>query len=151
MTPAWLRTCNQRAMMFDPAMQERSDRLAMQRKSQTTHTGEERWTNVNSDLDEVFSSGCSIVGFFVGYSVALGKKSTDLCQSRSKDAETTIDWSLIPPLCRPDDVHEKNKRVEERRRTEMRADSSRGIVLSSPPPSPDAGHEHNPYGGDWDE
>ena len=151
MTPEWCEACQTYSMPFDPEILKRSDRRAMQMKAQTTHTGEERWTNVDHELVECFSSGCSIVGFFVGYSVALGKKSTDLCQSRSKDAETTIDWSLIPPLCRPDDVHEKNKRVEERRRTEMRADSSRGIVLSSPPPSPDAGHEHNPYGDDWDE
>ena len=137
-------------MRFDPEIQERSDRWAMQMKAQTTHTGEERWTNVNSDLDEVFSSGCSIVGLFVGYSVAQGNKSNDLCQSRSTDAETNIDWNMMPPLCRPDDVDEKNKWVEEQRRTkEMRADPSHGIVFSSPPPSPD-----NPYGDawhDWDE
>ena len=127
MTPEWREACHSYSMPFDPEILKRSDRRAMQMKAQTTHTGEERWTNLDQDLVECLSSGCSIVGFFVGYSVAQGNKSNDLCQSCSTDAENNIDWNMMPPLCRPDDVDEKNKRVEEQRRTkEKRADASHG-------------------------
>ena len=73
---------------------------------------------------EAISSGCAIVGFFVGYGVSLGKKSTDLCASRAMDAECTINWDLMPPLCRPDDVDDKNKRVVASRRAKTEAADS---------------------------
>ena len=116
MTPEWRQACSECRMPFDPEIQKRSSRKEMQMKAQTTHTGEERWSNLDNCFIECISSGCSIVGFFVGYSVALGAKSSDLCLSRLKDAETSIDWNVMPPLCRPDDVAEKNKHVEENRR-----------------------------------
>ena len=78
---------------------------------QQTHTGEARWTNMDSQCYEVISSGCAIVGFFVGYGVAQGKKHTDLCASRAGDAECTINWELMPPLCRADDVDAKNEKI----------------------------------------
>ena len=64
-------------MCFDPEIQKRVNRKEMHMKAQKTHTGEERWTNVDSHFIEVCSSSCAIVGFSVGYSVVLG-----LCQSR---------------------------------------------------------------------
>ena len=109
-TPAWRNACEKCSMPFDPEIQARMDRKAMQRKAQTTHTGEERWSNLDNELIECISSGCSIVGLFVGYSVAT--KNSGLCESRMKDAETNIDWSMMPPLCRPDDVDKKNMQVE---------------------------------------
>ena len=63
---------------------------------QQTHTGEARWTNMDSQCYEVISSGCAIVGFFVGYGVA---------------QECTINWKLMPPLCRADDVDAKNEKI----------------------------------------
>ena len=152
MTPEWRQACSEHSMPFDPEIQERRSRKAMQMKAQTTHTGEERWSNLDNHCIECISSGCSIVGFFVGYSVALGKRN-DLCESRKKDAETNIDWNMMPPLCRPDDVDEKNKQVEETRRTKemLRADASHGIVEDGPGKGDAAGHGDNPYEVDYDE
>ena len=117
MTPEWRQACKTCSMPFDPEIQERMDRKAMQ-KAQTTHMGEERWSNVDNHLIECISSGCLIVGFFVGYSAAT--KTSGLCESRMKDAETNIDWSMMPPLCRPDDVDKKNMQVEGQRNAEGR-------------------------------
>ena len=69
--------CGKGQMCFDPEIQKRVNRKEMHMKAQKTHTGEERWTNVDSHFIEVCSSSCAIVGFSVGYSVVLG-----LCQSR---------------------------------------------------------------------
>ena len=87
-------------------------------KAQKTHTGEERWTNVDRHFIEVCSSSCAIVGFSVGYSVVLGKKNNGLCQSRQGDAEVTIDWDLMPPL--PDNMDEKNTEIKEKRQKRER-------------------------------
>ena len=97
-------------MCFDPEIQKRVNRKEMQMKAQKTHTGEERWTNVDSHFIEVCSSSCAIVGFSVGYSVALGKKNNGLCQSRQGDAEVTIDWDLMPHK-----LDEKNTEITEKR------------------------------------
>ena len=127
-------------------------------KAQTTHTGEERWSNLDNFCIECISSSCSIVGFFVGYGVALGKGSSDLCESRVKDAETNIDWRMMPPLCRLDDVDEKHKFLEETRRTKemRRADASHivedasHIVEDGPGEGDAAGSGDNPFGVDYD-
>ena len=75
---------------------------------------------------EVCSSGCATVGFFVGYSVALGKRYNGLCKSREGDAETNIDWGLMPPLCRPnDDVDKKNMQIQEKRQ-KRESETTRG-------------------------
>ena len=101
-------------------MQKRAVRNEMQREAETSHRGEARWTNMDNYLIERMSSACAIVGFFVGYGVALGKNSTDLCQSRAGQAETTIDFTLLPPLCRPDDVELKNTLLEIKRKKKNR-------------------------------
>ena len=61
MTPEWRQACKTCSMPFDPEIQERKDRKAMQMKAQTTHTGEERWSNLDNHLIECIGSGCSIV------------------------------------------------------------------------------------------
>ena len=153
MTPEWRQACMENSMRFDPEIQQRLSRKAMQMKAQTTHTGEERWSNLDNCCIECISSGCSIVGFFVGYSVAVCKRSSDLYESRKLTAETSINWNMMPPLCRPDDVDEKNKQVEEKRRTKemLRADASHGIVEDGPGQGDAAGSGDNPYEVDYDE
>ena len=84
-------------------------------KAQKTHMGEERWTNIGNHFVEVCSSGCAIVGFFVGYSVALGRNNSDLCPSRRGDAEVTIAWGLMPPLCGRDNIDQKNMEIKKKR------------------------------------
>ena len=118
-TPQWRDLCGKSQMCFDPKLQKRVKE--MQVKAQKTHTGEERWTNVDRHFIEVCSSSCAIVGFSVGYSVALGKKNNGLCQSRQGDAEVTIDWDLMPPLCRPDNVNEKHAEIKENRQKKRKA------------------------------
>ena len=97
--------------------------MDLQMKAQTTHTGEERWTNIGNHCIECISSDCAIVGLFVGYCVDLGKGHNDMCTSRRKDAELTIDWKLMPSLCRLDNVDDKNQDVEERRQKLGRPDN----------------------------
>ena len=121
-------------MPIDPELRNRQHRVEMQRKAQTTHTGEARWTNMDQNCYEVMSSGCAIVGFFVGYGVAQGKNKGGLCSSRAGDAECTIDWKLMPPLCRPDDVHAKNEKIAASRQEKTEAASSS---------SADAGEAHD--------
>ena len=101
-------------MRFDREIHERQQRKVMQEKMQKTHTGEDRWTNIDNYCIELISSGCAIVGMFVGYSVARAKPG-DLCTSRQHDAETSVDWLQMPPLCRPDDVDKQNAAIELRR------------------------------------
>ena len=119
----------------------------MQRDTQKTHTGEARWTNMDNQCYEVISSGCAIVGFFVGYGVAQGKKNTDLCASRAGDAECTINWKLMPPLCRADDVDAKNEKI-----AVSRQEKTEAVGLSSA----DAGDtdddcDLNPFNVDYSE
>ena len=64
MVPEWCGLCLNGQMRFDPEIQKRVSRKEMQVKAQKTHTGEERWTNIDNQLVEVGSSGCAIVGFF---------------------------------------------------------------------------------------
>ena len=68
-------------------------------------------------LIEAMSSGCAIVGFFVGYSVMVGKKYSDACESRLGQAETSVDLMLLPPLCRPDNLGEKTKSCSRRKKS----------------------------------
>ena len=112
-TPQWRDLCGKSQMCFYPKLQKRVSRKEMQVKAQKTHTGEERWTNVDRHFIEVCSSSCAIVGFSVGYSVVLG-----LCQSRQGDVEVTIDWDLMPPL--PDNMDEKNTEIKEKRQRRER-------------------------------
>ena len=114
-TPAMKQDANQYRLRVDPELHKRQSRGDMQREAQTTHTGEARWTNMDQNCYEAISSGCAIVGFFVGYGVSQGKKKGGLCSSREGEAECTIDWKVMPPLCRPDDVDAKNEKIEESR------------------------------------
>ena len=114
----------------------------MQQKAQTTHTGEERWTNMDSNCYEVISSGCAIVGFFVGYGVSQGKKKGGLCSSREGEAECTINWELMPPLCRADDVDAKNEKI-----AVSRQEKTEAAGLSSA----DAGDTDKDCAGDTDD
>ena len=145
-------------MPFDPEIQKRSNRKEMQMKAQTTHTGEERWSNLDNFCIECISSSCAIVGFFVGYGVALGKDSSDLCQSRKQDAEMSIDFNMMPPLCRPDDVNNKNKFLDEWRQAQEMAragashivEDASHIVEDGPGEGDAAGSGDNPFGVDYD-
>ena len=119
-------------------------------------TGEARWTNMDNQCYEAVSSGCAIVGFFVGYGVSQGKKTGDLCESRAGDAECTIDWELMPPLCRQDDVDAKNEKIVASRREKTEAAGSSSADGSSSAEQADAGtHDNydlqNPFGVDYDQ
>ena len=153
-TPAWRQACREWRMPFDPEIQKRSNRKEMQMKAQRTHTGEERWSNLDSTCIECISSGCAIVGFFVGYGVALGKDSSDLCQSRKQDAEMSIDFNMMPPLCRPDDVNNKNKFLDEWRQAQemARAGASHIVEDASHIDEDGPGEDDaaNPFGVDYD-
>ena len=129
--------CLKRQLKLDPEIHKRQSRGDMQRDAQAGHTGEARWTNMDGQCYEVMSSGCAIVGFFVGYGVALGKEKNGLCTSRTLQAESTIDWGMVPPLCRLDDVDAKNEKVVAKRhqKTEAAGSSSAGQA--------DAGDTHN--------
>ena len=129
--------CLNYRMKFDPEIHKRQSCGEMQKEAQTTHTGEARWTNMDGQCYEVISSGCAIVGFFVGYGVALCKEKNGLCASRKGQAESTINWELMPPLCRLDDVDAKNEKVVAKRhqKTEAAGSSSAGQA--------DAGDTHN--------
>ena len=116
---------------------------------QQTHTGEARWTNMDSQCYEVISSGCAIVGFYVGYGVAMGKQTSDLCKSRKEDAETTINWDLMPPLCRPDDVEVKNTKIEEKRQKKD-AEAGSSSAQGSGYAQVEEDDPLNPEGVDWD-
>ena len=52
-TPQWRDLCGKSQMRFDPKLQKRVSRKEMQVKAQKTHTGEERWTNVDRHFIEV--------------------------------------------------------------------------------------------------
>jgi hypothetical protein len=54
-----------------PTLQARLQREDTQTHAQSSHTTEERWCIVDQYLHETVSSTCAVVGFFVGYTVAL--------------------------------------------------------------------------------
>ena len=78
------------------------------KKAEGTHTGEERWCNMDQYFVETVSSTCAVVGFFVGYAVSLAKDSKEFCQSRQGQAELSVDWEILPPLCRAGNVEVRN-------------------------------------------
>ena len=111
-TEALKKDCDNNKMRFDPELHKRLSRGDMQRDAQAGHTGEARWTNMDGQCYEVISSGCAIVGVFVGYGVSVAKDKSGLCKSRKNNAECTVNWDLMPPLCRPfDGVDAKNEWV----------------------------------------
>jgi len=78
----------------------------MQSLAEKGKTGEPRWSCIDAGGLEVISSGCSVVGFFIGYGVL--SKSSQVTTSRKKQAEHNLDWAMLPPLCRPDNLAAKN-------------------------------------------
>ena len=135
--------CANYQMRLDPELLKRHSRGDMQQDAQTTHTGEARWTNMDNQCYEAISSGCAIVGFFVGYGVAQGKKTSDLCASRLDNAECTIDWQLMPPLCRPDDVDAKNEKIVVSRQEKTEAAGASNEAAG--PSNADASDTHDDY------
>ena len=137
----WEHDARHYQLRHEPEMQKRYDRCAMQTGAETSHYGEARWSNVDSQMYEVTSSAVSVVAMLVGYGPFQGKKNSDICQSRAGQAETSLDVNCLPPLCRPDNVEEKNKWLavwrekpkEEREKPGTRVDpaSSSGAAASS--------------------
>ena len=98
-------------------------------------------------LLESMSSGCAIVGFFIGYSVAMGKATSRLCGSRVHEAETTIDWMMMPPMIRPDDLE---IRTEESKTKRQKAGPSSGDAQGSADTDVDDEDDpNNPFGVDY--
>ena len=130
-TPKWRAAASNYRMRVDPELQHRRDRQEMQTKAQGSHLGEERWCNTDQYFHEYVSSSCAVVGMFLGYSVILGKATGDLTGSRIDQSEASVDWSLLPPLCRADDVEARNIRLEEKRQKEAREAARAGQPGSS--------------------
>ena len=81
------------------------------------------------------SSHDAVVGFFVGYGPAESSATNHITFSRNNQAEVDLDWDMVPPFCRPDDIVTKN--AELARRRQVRA----GELSEYPPPAdvpPDA-------------
>ena len=135
-TPEWTAATCENRLQVDRTLQERTQRGAMQTKAEGTHTGEERWCNMDQFFVETVSSTCAVVGFFVGYAVSLAKDSKEFCQSRQGQAELSVDWEILPPLCRADNVEERNIKVAEvrERAKAERASGSGGARGSMDPP-----------------
>eukprot|EP00974_Lingulodinium_polyedra_P123718 11187869-Lingulodinium_polyedra.AAC.1 len=69
----------------------------MQTGCEKSHTGEQRWTVVDSEFYEYVSSQIAIVGFGVGYGTTHGKNTSPINPSRLKQAEMSINWGIMPP------------------------------------------------------
>ena len=96
--PGWWQATNCNKLRVDPTLQVRLQQGGMQTNTQSNHTGEEQWCNVDQYLDETVSSGaCAVVGFFVGYTVALPKHKPDRFRLHRSQAELSVDWSILPP------------------------------------------------------
>ena len=90
----------------------------MQTHVERTHTGDKRWSNFDQFLYEIVSSTCAVVGFFVGFSVILLANTAGLATSRQTQAELSVDWNVLPPLCRAVNVVARNRQLEVVRRNE---------------------------------
>ena len=120
---------------LDTELNKRNDRHAMQADADKSHIGERRWTNIDQCAFEVMSSHDAVVGFFVGYGPAESNAKNHITLSRNNQAEVDLDWDMVPPFCRPDDIVTKN--AELARRRQVRA----GELSEYPPPAdvpPDA-------------
>ena len=101
---------------FDPQLQKTQNRREMQTVAEAnTRTGEPRWHMLDRECYENRSSMCIIVGFFIGYCCAQGKHNAGTTTSRTGYAEHGLRWESIPPLCRKDNVFEKNALLEHMR------------------------------------
>ena len=61
------------------------------------------------------SSHDAVVGFFVGYGPAESNAKNHITLSRNNQAEVDLDWDMVPPFCRPDDIVTKNAELARRR------------------------------------
>ena len=99
-------------------------------------------------LHETVSSHAAVVGFFVGYQVVEGKAG-QITPCKRGTAELGIDWKKVPGLTRPDDLEERNAKVEEvrvekeRRKAEQEASEPPSVTRSPTTP-----HSEVDYGGD---
>ena len=101
---------------LDRELKKRNDRHAMQADADNCHIDERRWTNIDQSAFEVMSSHDAVVGFFVGYGpVVSSNKKSHITKSRKKHAEVGLDWDMVPPICRPDDIKKKNAELERKR------------------------------------
>eukprot|EP00974_Lingulodinium_polyedra_P114789 11114904-Lingulodinium_polyedra.AAC.1 len=80
---------------------------------------------------EFVSSTCAIVGVLLGYSTGFGKGSSPICNSRIQQAAWEIDWNLVPPLCRADDIERKNEELRTKRQKKAEAATNSGAASSS--------------------
>jgi hypothetical protein len=162
--PQELRSAAEKGDFMPYEEHKRTSRWQMQSEAEKTHTGEAKWTNVSWDGSEMVSSHCSVVGFFIAYGPHTKKM---MCGSRDSMAAHNLDWKSLPPLCRPDNLDDKNREIEQKRKAlenkkeEERASgsgqaasssglpaSSSGLpLIRSPSPNPDD-ESFNP---DWEE
>eukprot|EP00974_Lingulodinium_polyedra_P004770 447889-Lingulodinium_polyedra.AAC.1 len=63
-TERWQDACKNCSMEFDRELVNRQSRAEMQTGCEKSHTGEQRWTDVDSEFYEYVSSQVAIVGFF---------------------------------------------------------------------------------------
>ena len=90
-----------KCLPVDPELNKRLNRHAMQTSAEQGNRGEPRWTCMDCTGLECMSSSCSIVGFWVGYDKYRGRKNSNITMSRKGQAEHNVDWSRLPPMCRP--------------------------------------------------
>ena len=139
---------------IDVPLQQSQTRQEMQTTAEAGHQGEPRWTHTDADFFETMSSGCAIVGFFVGYQPCPGKTGA-LTTSRTGQVELGLDWNMIPGLCRQDDLAEGDARLSDFRKEKAAkkaaAASSSSPAASSSRPAPGTPTlDSNPDVADYD-
>ena len=115
------------ALTIHKELLERQNRHDMQTKAEQGHSGEPPWTCEDQHGEEVISSVCAVVGFFIFYGVLAKKLPTMTTTSRKTQAEHNVKWNIVPPLCRLDNLEEKNAALQA-----MREESASSSAL--PPP-----------------
>ena len=73
--------------------------LAMEREARRRHTGEEAWTNMGIDGIECVSSGCQVIGCFVGY-CGYNASSSTITPSRKGQFHNLWDDTQLPAMMR---------------------------------------------------
>ena len=143
----WRPQVDANSLPIDVPLQQSQIRKEMQTKAEAGHQGEPRWTHTDGQFFETMSSGCAIVGFFVGYQPCPGKAGA-LAISRQGQVELGLDWKLIPGVCRPDDLEARDARLPvfraEKAAKKAAAASSSSHAASASGPAPRA-----PTSPDW--
>ena len=85
------------SMPLNKKLQDRMSRHAMERDAKHGHTGETPWTNMTCDGLECVSSGCHVIGFFVGYSGYNANNKT-ITPSRRGQFHHIFDRSRMPSM-----------------------------------------------------